>query len=97
MMTNLKGRLCQLSPGDRWLVENLKQCNKIKMEPLGNTEAYREGLKSVAYKNPYPINSDEYNDFERGWSQRVKSGFRCNSTIKNKKPSTFQEKYKNWK
>ena len=78
----------------------------FKMAVLGNSEAYREGLKSVTYTNPHPINSVEYNDFERGWSQRVKSGFRCDhvadkTNLKKestfKKAGTFQEKYKNWK
>lgn len=25
------------------------------------------------YRNPYPIGSSEYNEFERGWSQELKA------------------------
>lgn len=25
------------------------------------------------YRNPYPIGSNEYNEFERGWSQELKA------------------------
>lgn len=38
---------------------------------------YREGeqyyFKMEVYKNPYPIGSAEFNEFERGWTQALKS------------------------
>lgn len=40
---------------------------------IGRTEAYRKGYAAKHYENPYPRNSQEYNDFERGWSQKIKS------------------------
>ena len=27
------------------------------------------------YQNPYPINSDEFNRFERGWTQALKKSY----------------------
>lgn len=37
------------------------------------SQAYEEGYCSGAYyRNPYPQGSQEYNDFERGWTQRLK-------------------------
>jgi len=38
---------------------------------------YREGWESFykakgTYANPYKLNSQEFNDFERGWSQALK-------------------------
>lgn len=39
-------------------------------------EIYREGeayyFKKGAYKNPYPNGSNEFNEFERGWTQALK-------------------------
>ncbi len=39
-------------------------------------EIYREGelhyFKKVKYKNPYLSGSDEFNEFERGWTQALK-------------------------
>ncbi len=40
---------------------------------VGRTEAYKQGYLAKHYRNPYPRNSTEFNDFERGWSQRIKS------------------------
>jgi len=38
------------------------------------SEAYREGQKAAKYElNPYPKNSKEYNDFERGVTQTIRS------------------------
>lgn len=39
---------------------------------VGRTEAYKQGYVAKHYENPYPRNSQEYNDFERGWSQKMK-------------------------
>lgn len=36
--------------------------------------AYNEGFNSKKYDNPYNPSTQEYNDFERGWCQRVKHG-----------------------
>lgn len=41
------------------------------------SKQYKEGWESFhrykgAYRNPYRINSSEYNEFERGWSQALK-------------------------
>ena len=38
---------------------------------------YREGMKSFIdnkgkYINPYEVGSEEFNQFERGWSQQLK-------------------------
>lgn len=59
-----------------------------------DSEAYDKGFKSERYENPYPVGSDEYNDCERGWAQRVKRGYLCIVGTKKKKQRTFQEIYK---
>lgn len=44
------------------------------MKNVGLSEAYRQGMRAKQYDNPYDRNTVEFNDFERGWSQRVKRG-----------------------
>lgn len=66
-----------------------------------SSEAYDKGFKSECYENPYDVGSDEYNECERGWAQRIKRGYRCNpinSSNKKTKPKTFKEIYqqRNW-
>lgn len=44
---------------------------------MNNDDQYREGMKAYRkspgeYSNPYPIGSQEYNQFERGWVQAQK-------------------------
>ncbi len=39
---------------------------------VGRSDAYKEGFRSKYCDNPYQIGTQEYNDFERGWSQKVK-------------------------
>jgi len=38
------------------------------------SKAYEEGYNSsiAEYKNPYPEDSGEFDDYERGWVQRLK-------------------------
>lgn len=36
---------------------------------------FYEGFNSIRYYNPYPSASLEYNEFERGWSKRLKQGY----------------------
>jgi len=36
------------------------------------SKEYEEGFSSKKYKNPYDAASLEYDDFERGWVQRLK-------------------------
>ncbi|MGF1725670.1 hypothetical protein [Photobacterium nomapromontoriensis] len=39
------------------------------------SKAYDEGANSVGvYSNPYSLNTAEFNDYERGWVQKIKSG-----------------------
>jgi hypothetical protein len=63
------------------------------MENSNDNEAYQKGFKSTLYDNPYSFGSHEYNECERGWSQRLRRGFRCISEPKKKKQRTFQEIY----
>jgi hypothetical protein len=65
------------------------------MRNIENNKAYNKGFKSELYDNPYAIGSDEYNDCERGWAQRVKRGYRCVTKAPKKKHRTFQEIYSN--
>jgi hypothetical protein len=61
-----------------------------------NSEAYDKGFKSECYENPYQVGSNEYNDCERGWAQRIKRGYRCkpvNSSKQKHKQKTFKEIY----
>lgn len=37
-----------------------------------NSKAYEAGFSSRKYENPYTRGSQDFNDFERGWIQRVK-------------------------
>ena len=39
------------------------------------SQAYREGFYSKKNENPYKIGTDEYNEFERGWTQKLKRNF----------------------
>ena len=36
------------------------------------SEAYKKGFNSKFCKNPYGIGTQEYNEFERAWSQKAK-------------------------
>jgi hypothetical protein len=66
------------------------------MEIKKNSVAYNKGFNSECYENPYKVGSDEYNDCERGWAQRIKRGYRyktVNSRKKKSKQKTFQEIY----
>lgn len=38
----------------------------------GRSEAYKKGFNSKFCDNPYDIGTQEYNEFERGWSQKAK-------------------------
>lgn len=38
------------------------------------SKEFYEGFHSKAYLNPYPPASNEYDEFERGWTQRLKRG-----------------------
>jgi hypothetical protein len=46
------------------------------MTDIHNHPAFLEGqrcyLNGLKYDNPYAVGSDEYNAFERGWSQALK-------------------------
>lgn len=44
------------------------------MKEIGRSKAYNQGLKAKSYNNPFERGSDEFNDFECGWSQRIKRG-----------------------
>ncbi|ODS04291.1 hypothetical protein [Vibrio scophthalmi] len=44
------------------------------MNQIGRSEAYREGMKAKTYENPYEPGTQQFNEFERGWSQRIKRG-----------------------
>lgn len=63
----------------------------------GTSKAYKEGFKSKANQNPYLINTQEFNDFERGWSQRIKRGYSCGFVyqIENIQNSSLEYMYKN--
>lgn len=37
-----------------------------------NSKAYEAGFSSKKYENSYTPGSQDFNDFERGWIQRVK-------------------------
>ncbi|MGH1613240.1 hypothetical protein ACRBDM_22350 [Vibrio parahaemolyticus] len=39
---------------------------------VGRSYAYRQGFYSKYCDNPFEMGSQEYNDFERGWSQKAK-------------------------
>ncbi len=39
---------------------------------VGRSDAYRQGFYSKYCDNPFEMGSQEYNDFERGWSQKAK-------------------------
>lgn len=39
---------------------------------MTKSKAYEEGFSSRKYLNPYSPGSSEFNEFERGWGQRVK-------------------------
>lgn len=70
------------------------------MTDNSSSDAYRQGIESPSYDNPYKVGTSEYNDFERGWAQRVKRNYKCVTKKRPvKQPSTFQEKYKHarWK
>jgi len=69
------------------------------MVDKNSREAYNKGFKSESYENPYAIGTDDYNECERGWAQRIKRGYRCNTSKKKNKQKTFQEIYQdsNWK
>jgi hypothetical protein len=54
------------------------------MENSNDNEAYQRGFKSALYDNPYSFGSHEYNECERGWSQRLRRGFYCISEPKKK-------------
>jgi hypothetical protein len=60
-----------------------------------SSEAYNKGFTSEYYDNPYAVGSDEYNECERGWAQRIKRGYRCKTSKKINKSKTFQQKYQN--
>ena len=62
----------------------------------GVSKAYKEGFNSKINANPYIINTNEHNDFERGWSQRVKRGRSYESAypVENTKTRPLQETYK---
>ncbi|NOH82831.1 hypothetical protein [Vibrio sp. 03-59-1] len=44
------------------------------MDRIGRSKAYDEGLRSSTCCNPYNMGTAEFNDFERGWVQRIKRG-----------------------
>lgn len=67
---------------------------KEPMFKAHRSEAYKKGFTSEYYNNPYAVGSDEYDECERGWAQRIKMGYRC-QTIKKNKPKTFQQRYQN--
>jgi len=69
------------------------------MVDKNSSDAYNKGFKSECYDNPYAVGSDEYNDCERGWAQRIKRGYRCKTNSKKTNKKTFQEMYQhsNWK
>jgi len=46
----------------------------LHMSQIGKSEAYIQGMKAKVYTNPYERGSQQHNDFERGWSQRIKRG-----------------------
>ena len=63
----------------------------------GTSKAYKEGFKSKANQNPYLINTQEFNDFERGWSQRIKRGYSCGFAyqINETQNTSLKDMYKN--
>lgn len=68
------------------------------MNQIGRSEAYLEGMKAKAYENPYERGTKQFNDFERGWSQRLKRGGSCASIIpkpcfEKSEPPSLQEIY----
>jgi hypothetical protein len=65
------------------------------MEDKHSSEAYNKGFKTEQYNNPYPVGSNEYNECERGWAQRVKRGYPCKTSKIKNKSKTFKEKYQN--
>ncbi|EJL6735809.1 hypothetical protein NMR87_004690 [Vibrio alginolyticus] len=50
---------------------------------VGRSDAYRQGFYSKYCDNPFEMGSQEYNDFERGWSQKAKQ-----------LPNSVESKYK---
>lgn len=44
------------------------------------SKEFYEGFHSKAYLNPYPPASNEYDEFERGWTQRLKRGLPIHET-----------------
>ncbi|CAH8213705.1 hypothetical protein V9789_004395 [Vibrio vulnificus] len=50
---------------------------------VGRSDAYRQGFNSKYCDNPFEMGSQEYNDFERGWSQKAK-----------RFPNSVESKYK---
>ncbi|OXX66193.1 hypothetical protein B9J84_15470 [Vibrio sp. V03_P4A6T147] len=56
-----------------WALCALSKNKEYSIIMVGRTEAYKKGYGAKHYENPYPRNSQEYNDFERGWSQKIKS------------------------
>lgn len=44
------------------------------------TEAFEQGFNSKKYQNPYDPSTEEYDDFERGWTQRLKRGLHIQET-----------------
>lgn len=63
---------------------------------IGTSKEYKEGFNSRANKNPYDVSTREYNDFERGWSQRVKRGGSYESayTMESIKAKPLKETYR---
>jgi hypothetical protein len=63
------------------------------------TKAFKEGLHSTGgYKNPYPENSNEFDDYERGRTQKIKrsSNLSNNSTFSDYSFSEDKGPYKEW-
>lgn len=44
------------------------------------SKEFYEGFYSKSCANPYPPASTEYNEFERGWGQRIKRGYPVSGT-----------------
>ncbi|WP_041394865.1 hypothetical protein [Photobacterium profundum] len=63
------------------------------------SKAYEEGFRSgIVYNNPYHESTPEFDDFERGWVQRIKrmpdSCF--NASSRQYQPPSFKDKYASW-
>ncbi|CAM3881685.1 hypothetical protein [Rheinheimera salexigens] len=58
---------------------------------MSNSKEYEEGFLSIKYSNPYKIGTQAFNDFERGWVQRLKRNLPVELTLKADEPIYSQK------